>query len=298
MQAIFTTGTTKDEVFSPEYGANFINGNGGTDRVDYSALKDPITVKLHDGSEPSIVYVGTEPRDVLTDIDDITGGIGADHLIGNTQTNKFNGGPGQDTLDGGQGLDFAEYTGRSLPIAVKLSLESPSIVYVNGIAEDTLVNIENIIGGSGNDHLVGTDDYNLLLGGDGDDILEGKGFVDALSGGAGADTYVYRSFLDSTPEQQDWVADFNRTEGDRFEMSRMDANINQTGHQALTFSGNQAQPHSVWYECERFTPFANNKIDGYYVINIYADVDGDTSEDFAVTAYSPSPLIIPNDFIF
>ncbi|NKD91012.1 calcium-binding protein, partial [Haematospirillum jordaniae] len=297
MQAIFTTGTAKDEVFSPEYGANFINGNGGIDRVDYSSLKDPITVKLHDGSEPSIVYVGTEPRDVLTDIDDITGSIGDDHLIGNTQTNKFNGGPGQDILDGGQGLDFAEYTGRSLPIAVKLSLESPSIVYVNGIAEDTLINIENIIGGSGNDHLVGTDDYNLLLGGDGDDILEGKGFVDALSGGAGADTYVYRSFRDSTPKQQDWVADFNRTEGDRFEMSHMDANINQVGHQALTFSGNKAQPHSVWYECERFSPFANNKINGYYVINIYADVDGDTSEDFAFTAYSLSPLILPNDFI-
>lgn len=297
MQAIFTTGTAKDEVFSPEYGANFINGNGGIDRVDYSALKDPITVKLHDGLDPSIVYVGTEPRDVLIDIDDITGGIGDDHLTGNTQINKFNGGLGQDTLDGGEGLDFAEYTERSLPIAVKLSSDSPSIVYVNGMAEDTLINIENIIAGAGNDHIVGTDDYNLLFGGDGDDLLEGKGFVDALSGGPGADTFVYRSFRDSTPDQKDWIADFNRIEGDRFEMSHVDADINKAGHQTLTFNGNQAQPHSIWYECEGFTPFANNEIGGYYVINIFADVDGDISEDFAVTAYSPSPLIFHNDFI-
>ena len=49
-------------------------------------------------------------------------------------------------------------------------------------------NIENVIGGSGNDELTGDDRANQLTGGFGNDILDGGAGNDTLNGGAGNDT--------------------------------------------------------------------------------------------------------------
>jgi len=62
---------------------------------------------------------------------------------------------------------------------------------------DTLVNIENVIGGSGNDTLTGKAlENNTLTGGAGNDTLDGRGGAnaggagDTLVGGTGDDTYI------------------------------------------------------------------------------------------------------------
>ena len=49
---------------------------------------------------------------------------------------------------------------------------------VGGVDEDTIRNIENVTGGSGNDILVGDGLANMLDGGLGDDLLTGAGDVD------------------------------------------------------------------------------------------------------------------------
>lgn len=296
MNPIFKTGTNDNETFIPGGGENFIDGNGGTDRIDYSAVNQNIRVALQDTGASS-VYIGGLARDLVKNIEDITGGSGDDHITGNAGTNKLRGGPGRDVLDGREGLDFAEYAEKTDSVHVKIAQNGESIVFVNGVPEDTLRNIENIIGGSGDDHIVGTGHYNLLFGGPGDDIIEGKGFVDALSGGAGADTYVYRTFQDSTPRHTDLVADFDRSQGDKFDLSMMDANINKSGQQTLTFSGETAQAHSLWYHCGNYTPFQGNNSGGYYTLHLYADVNGDRDADLAITVYSPASDFIATDFI-
>src|SRR5262245_63227070 len=59
------------------------------------------------------------------------------------------------------------------------------------IGNDTLVSIENVEGGLGNDTIRGDAGANRLLGGDGDDRLAGRGGDDLLDGGNGSDTAGY-----------------------------------------------------------------------------------------------------------
>ena len=90
---------------------------------------------------------------------------------------------------------------------------------------DTRSLIENAIGGSGNDVIIGNDANNIISGGGGDDFLNGFGFssseYDTLSGGAGADIFVlgdassgafYQGFGFVT------ITDFNWVEGDQFQV--------------------------------------------------------------------------------
>jgi Ca2+-binding RTX toxin-like protein len=60
---------------------------------------------------------------------------------------------------------------------------------IGGVAEDTLRNIENVLGGTGDDRLTGDAAANLLSGGGGNDILDG---------GAGSDTFQFDFALDSS----------------------------------------------------------------------------------------------------
>ncbi|OGT79380.1 MAG: hypothetical protein A3H91_00725 [Gammaproteobacteria bacterium RIFCSPLOWO2_02_FULL_61_13] len=63
--------------------------------------------------------------------------------------------------------------------------------------------IENAIGGSGNDSLLGNSAANVLTGGAGNDKLNGKGGTDLLEGGPGNDTYT----IDSASEINTGTAD-------------------------------------------------------------------------------------------
>jgi Ca2+-binding RTX toxin-like protein len=57
------------------------------------------------------------------------------------------------------------------------------------VSDDTLRNIENVLGGTGNDTLTGDAAANLLSGGGGNDVLDG---------GAGLDTFQFDFALDSS----------------------------------------------------------------------------------------------------
>ena len=60
-------------------------------------------------------------------------------------------------------------------------------VYVNDVQEDLIKNVENVVGGLGNDSLGGDDFANHFRGGDGTDSLRTREGNDILDGGAGAD---------------------------------------------------------------------------------------------------------------
>ena len=71
------------------------------------------------------------------------------------------------------------------------------------VAEDTLTNVENLIGSDGNDELTGNNVANELTGGAGDDTLTGGGGSDTLTGGAGDDLFIY-----SEGDGTDIITDF------------------------------------------------------------------------------------------
>ena len=145
----------------------------------------------------------------------VNGTNGADSLSGTSAADTINGLGGNDTLkgfggadhlDGGAGIDTASYFNSAAGIGVNLATGSG---FGGDAAGDTLVNIENVVGSSFNDTLIGDGNHNELVGlegndvlkggggadflngVDGDDILKGGGGADALFGGSGSDTADY-----------------------------------------------------------------------------------------------------------
>ncbi len=139
---------------------------------------------------------GTEGDDVLVggpDADTLVGLGGNDTLQGGDGDDLLIGGSGHNTLDGGAGSDTVSYedaapVGMFGFLMINLTSQSVSIVGPAPATLDTLVSIENAIGSSGNDWLVGSTGDNHLSGGAGNDNIEGKGGADVLDGGAGNDS--------------------------------------------------------------------------------------------------------------
>ena len=136
--------------------------------------------------------------DNLTDVDAIVGSSFDDNLIGNSNENYFSPRAGNDTIDGGEGIDYVSYsTVSDASLILNLSDDSSLLGGLsNGarvisnteiIFEDQLANIEGIFAGQGNDTVYGNSDQNLIWGLDGDDSIYGGGDTDAVLGGLGND---------------------------------------------------------------------------------------------------------------
>ncbi|KAA0014647.1 hypothetical protein F0A17_03125 [Billgrantia pellis] len=111
------------------------------------------------------------------------------------------------------------------------------------------------------------DDY--LTGGVGNDRLVGGRGADMLTGGTGADTFAFLSTLDSTPLSQDILLDFDRLEGDRIDLSAIDANTEGEGLQGFT-----------WLDDNGFTGNGGElRTSGN---NLQADVNGDGVVDMQI----------------
>jgi len=83
-------------------------------------------------------------------------------------------------VDGGGGVNVLDYS--AWTSAVHVDLGAGTATATGGV-----VNVGHVIGGSGNDCLIGDDGSNVLVGGAGDDYLSGRGGADALFGGSGND---------------------------------------------------------------------------------------------------------------
>ena len=96
------------------------------------------------------------------------------------------------------------------------------------IGSDRLAGIENLEGSRWDDRLAGDGGANALAGGQGADALEGRG---------GADRFVYGQDYDSRPAAADRILDFSRKQGDRIDLSAVDANDRGPGNPAFQFVG-------------------------------------------------------------
>ncbi|PDT46718.1 beta strand repeat-containing protein [Sinorhizobium fredii] len=180
-------GAAGDDLLQGLGGADIIDGGSGVDTADYREKTAGITVTLN-GLNDAVVTVGGVAEDILRKIENVYGGSGADTITGDAQNNLIRGGGGSDVLDGGAGNDTVDYTDKTTSVVVTLGGATPTTVFVNGQAEDTISNFENAYGGSGDDTLTGSGQNNVLRGEAGNDTLAGGGGDDSLFGGAGNDT--------------------------------------------------------------------------------------------------------------
>lgn len=169
--------------------------------------------------DEAVVISGTDENDTLTgnDLDNIIAGYegddtltgldGADTLVGDDGDDVVDGGAGDDLIVGGSGAGDDRYDGGSDTdtVTYKSTARGIAVDLMTGIASgseigtDQLVNIENVVGGSGGDEISGNATGNRLDGGAGDDVISG-------SSGAARDVYdaqvlrFYLMMLDRQPD--------------------------------------------------------------------------------------------------
>ena len=168
-------------------GNDTLNGGEGIDTAVFSgSIGAMVNLTKADAQD---THYGTN---LLTGIENLIGGSGADHFVGDGQANVFLGGEGNDTLDGGAGIDTVAFSGL---VGATVNLATGQ---ANGHGADTLIGIENIIGGSGSDNLIGSSGANWLQGGNGSDLLNGGLGNDTLDGGSGLDVLRFTGSTGAT----------------------------------------------------------------------------------------------------
>ncbi|WP_201834188.1 M10 family metallopeptidase C-terminal domain-containing protein [Microvirga zambiensis] len=168
-------------------------GNAGNDRIvntgtlnTTSTASDAVLLDLQDGNDFYDGLQGSATRGV------IKLGNGNDTAYGGAGAERFSGGAGNDFIDGGSGNDTVDYSEAAAGVRVNLSSTNIQIIGENsGQGNDTLLDIENVIGGAHNDDLIGSTGSNTLVGGGGNDTLEGGAGSDSLDGGTGNNTARY-----------------------------------------------------------------------------------------------------------
>lgn len=160
------TGGQGNDTLLATTGQDTLDGGSGTDRVDFSTSIDALNFTM-DAAGDSLFTFGSSALQ-LKSIEEVLGGVGADNITGNGQSNWFIGAAGNDTLDGGAGADTLD----------------------GGVGDDSLLGSagnDSLTGGLDDDELFGGADNDTLLGGDGTDKLQGDAGDDSLIGGAGID---------------------------------------------------------------------------------------------------------------
>jgi Ca2+-binding RTX toxin-like protein len=186
-----------------------VDGQGGTDKLDYGLYGSPVTVNLQARTATAL----TNP---FTSIESLAGSTGVDTLVGLdaastwqitandggtvagfafSSVENLTGGAGDDVfkfsngkllsgaLDGGAGTNTIDASLYTTGVAIDLTAGTASIA-AGGVG-----NVANLTGGAGNDTLTGSAGDNVILGNAGNDVLSGgAGGNDVLVGGAGNDT--------------------------------------------------------------------------------------------------------------
>ncbi|MGL4965387.1 MAG: calcium-binding protein, partial [Inquilinus sp.] len=220
-----------DDVVRGDAGSDTVDGAAGTDTASYYTGSVGVVIDLAAGTAAG----GEAQGDVLIAVENLSGSQGNDTLGGNAGTNTLQGwngndvlrgGSGADRLDGGAGLDTATYTESSAGIVVDLTAPQGT----GGAAQgDIYVSIENITGSTGQDILIGNSVGNVLNG------WAGK---DTLTGGGGADRFIFASSLHTTVgANADRITDFRRDQGDKIDLSQIDADSAAAGNQAFSLIG-------------------------------------------------------------
>ncbi len=146
----------------------------------------------------------TRPTTILggTGNDTIYGSNGADSIDAGDGADLIRAYYGPDEISGGNGTDTVDYSERLAGRNMSITLDDQTDDGQLGESDNVHSDIENVIGGNGNDYIVGTSADNLLKGGPGagnDTILAGDG-NDTLIGGVGSDDLDGGDGIDTVDE--------------------------------------------------------------------------------------------------
>ncbi len=207
----YLVGGAGDDLLMGGDGADTIYGGDGIDTVSFADATTGIVASLASnsggndilfdvealvGSDFADTLSGSSGDDTLTGgagDDVLDGGSGADVLIGGAGDDVLDGGVGDDTLIGGEGADLATYTWDQSGVTISLADGTQT----GAAAVDTLIDIEGVIAGGGDDLLIGDAGGNEFQGGDGNDTILGGAGIDTLFGMNGDDTLAGGAGADS-----------------------------------------------------------------------------------------------------
>jgi Ca2+-binding RTX toxin-like protein len=149
-------------------------------------------------------------------------------------------------------------------------------------------NVENLtLVGSGQINGTGNSLGNVIMGNGAANVIIGGGGGDTLTGAGGADRYKYTALSDSRPGAADLITDFKKVQGDKIDLSAIDANSNTGANDAFkfvsSFTGQAGQVYSS-YDA------------GAGVTKIYVDVNGDSTAD-TIILLSGQVNLTAGDFI-
>ena len=283
-------GGAGDDVLIASAGQDTFYGDAGDDTVNYALAGAAVTVDLARKAAG-----GAAAGDIWVRVENVTGSDFNDNLRGNGDYNYLfgggggdviSGGAGGDLLDGGDGVDRLDYSRSNAGVTVSLATGEASGGHAEG---DEFSRFESLEGSGYADVLTGDALVNRLFGGYGADRLTGGGAGDSLYGGTGADRFVFLDVADSRSSSgRDVIYDFSRAEGDKIDLSGIDASIAAGGNQAFTFIGTGAFTNGVQGQ-------VNYRVFGGYVM-IYGDVNGDGAGDFSIQVQQVASLAA-SDFV-
>lgn len=299
-------------------GADWIDGKGGADTMigglgDDTYVVDNVgdkTIELADqGTDTVRATLASYTLFGNTIENLIFAGSGSFAGTGNSLDNVIRGGSGNDTLNGAVGADTliggkgndtyvvnqiddvviedasaGTDTVQSLSLTYALAANVENLIYIGGGNFTGTGNELNnsLTGGAGKDTLYGLDGSDVLSGFGGDDTLIGGLGRDLLKGGGGADTFRFLSLADfggAVPATADIIADFNHGDGDRIDLSAIDA-ITGGIDDAFTFIGSDAFSHTAGelrYQIAGADTFVSADVDGNGVADLMIRLTGHTA---------------------
>ncbi|ACU89968.1 cadherin-like domain-containing protein [Desulfomicrobium baculatum] len=186
-------GDSNANVLSGLGGADSIDGGGGIDTVDYSASTAGVHIDLSRQDGLTAQSGGADGNhadgDILRNIQNVIGSSYNDTLTGDIGNNVLSGLGGADSINGGGAINTVDYSASTAGVHIDLSRQD-GLTAQSGGADgnhadgDILQNIQNVIGSSYNDTLIGDGNAN---------VLSGLGGADSIVGGDGIDTVDYRA---------------------------------------------------------------------------------------------------------
>jgi Ca2+-binding RTX toxin-like protein len=233
--------------------------------------------------------------------DTLMGGGGDDTLIGGVGDDWLEGNLGTDYLIGELGNDFYSVIDTGDMVierpgeGIDTVLASVSYTLPDNVENLTITQFVGASSGTGNgldNGIRGNDSANVLsglAGNDwlsglaGDDRLIGGTGQDQMDGGFGADTFVFTSLAETSFSAPDHIFNFVDNEGDKIDLSAIDANVNAAGDQAFIWIGNNnAFSDTMGAGQLRFNGgFVEGDVNGDLVADFRIQVDSAPLHDFA-----------------
>ncbi len=270
-------------------GDDSLIGGIGDDTYIIDAALDGVVEAVGEGTDTIRATVASVTMAANTEVLVFTGG-GNFTGTGNADNNTITGGAGADLLDGRAGSD--SMTGGLGNDVYVVDVATDVVLELAGEGTDTIrtdlasltlaAEVENLTyTGAGSFTGTGNALANVIMGGAGADTLTGGGGVDTLTGGLGGDSFVLVALADSPVATPVTISDFLAAQGDRIDLTAIDANSTIAGDDAFTFIG-AALFSNVAGQLRIQTVGAD--------LQVLGDVDGDGAADFAITLTSLATL--------